>query len=305
MADGLLILDKPSGPTSHDMVSLVRRGTGEKRVGHAGTLDPLATGVLVICLGAATRLSEYLIGEDKRYRAVARLGVATTTYDSQGEVTATAALPPGLGRESIERALAAFRGEIMQAPPAFSAIKRGGRKAYELARRGEAVTIEPRAVTIHELRLEDWQPPDVTLDVRCSAGTYIRSLAHDLGQALGCGAHLTALRRTAAGSFTVEQAVSWDDLQAAFAGGTWTSHLRSPQAALADWPVIRVERQAAERLAHGNPVADGDCQAGEALAPDGPKRALALDSNGTLLAVVERDQAAGAWRPKKVLVSSN
>ena len=310
MPDGLLVLDKPSGPTSHDMVNLVRRGTGEKRAGHAGTLDPLATGVLVVCLGAATRLSEYLIGEDKRYRAVARLGVATATFDSQGEVTATADLPPGLDREAIERALAGFRGQIMQAPPAFSAIKRGGRKAYELARRGEAVTIEPRGVTIYDLRLEDWQPPDLVLDVHCSAGTYIRSLAHDLGQTLGCGAHLRALRRTAAGCFTLEQAVTVDDLQSAFASGAWTRYLRPPQSALPEWPVMRVERAAADRLAHGNALSDGDWRLDDSEGRAGgstgtseiARRALALGPEGTLLAVLERDEAEGAWKPRKVLV---
>jgi tRNA pseudouridine55 synthase len=166
-------------------------------------------------------------------------------------------------------------------------------------------------VTIYDLRLVDWQPPDVTLDVHCSSGTYIRSLAHDLGQALGCGAHLTNLRRTAAGTFTLEQAVTADELQAAFAAGAWTRHLRSPQAALPDWPTIQVEQQAMERLAHGGALAGGDwrLQSPESnatarnSASETAPRALALGPDGRLLAVLEWDGASDAWRPKKVLVT--
>src|SRR5260221_3288107 len=189
---GLILLDKPTGPTSHDMVYAVRRGAGEKHVGHAGTLDPLATGLLVMCLGPATRLSEYLAGKAKRYTARLRFGQTTNTYDSQGEVTATSPAIPG--RPAVEAALAGFRGAQQQVPPAFSAIKRGGQKAYDLARRGDTVVLEARPGIIHALELVDWQAPEAALGGYCSAGTYIRSLAHDLGPRLGCGAYLTALR---------------------------------------------------------------------------------------------------------------
>jgi tRNA pseudouridine55 synthase len=189
---GILLLDKPSGPTSHDMVYAVRRGAREKRVGHAGTLDPLATGLLVLCLGSATRLSEYLAGKDKRYRAQVRLGQTTTTYDAQGDITSEAATLPG--RDQAEAALEQFRGPQLQVPPQYSAIKRGGQKAYEAARRGEYIELEARPVEFYEITLTAWQPPELTLEVHCSAGTYIRALAHDLGQALGCGAHLAGLR---------------------------------------------------------------------------------------------------------------
>ena len=207
---------------------------------------------------------------------------------------------------AIYTALEAFRGEIKQAPPAFSAIKRGGRKAYELARRGEVVELEARPVTIYSLRLDEWQPPDAVLDVYCSAGTYIRSLAHDLGQALGCGAHLTALRRIAAGHFAAEQAVGLDDLQAAFAAGTWKGYLRPPQAALPLWPVVQLQGEAIGRLAHGNAVPDNDWPAKGSEPTTGGNAsggmALAVGPDGSLLAVVEHDEAAGVWQPRKVFI---
>lgn len=289
MSDGLLILDKPSGPTSHDLVYLVRRGTGEKRVGHAGTLDPLATGVLVLCLGMATRLSEYLLGDHKRYQATLRFGASTTTYDADGEVTARGAVK--MGWADIEAALAGYRGKIKQAPPPFSAVKRGGRRAYELARRGEAVVLEPRDVTVYDLRLDDWQPPDATLSVHCSAGTYARSLAHDLGQVLGCGAHLAALRRVAAGPFDLSQAVTVDELRASMNDGSWLRLLLPPEAALPDWPAIRLEAAAAARVAQG--------QSFPLLTTDG-RLALAYGPGGRLIAIVQPDVAAGLWKPRKV-----
>ncbi|MBI3763251.1 MAG: tRNA pseudouridine(55) synthase TruB [Chloroflexi bacterium] len=294
MPDGILVLDKPSGPTSHDMVNLVRRGTGERRVGHAGTLDPMATGVLVLCLGAATRLSEFLLGGDKCYRATARFGESTTTYDAEGETISTSAVT--MSRADIEGALDSLRGEIQQVPPAYSAIKRGGRKSYEAARRGEAIALEPRRVTIHDLRLEDWASPDAVLFIRCSSGTYIRSLAHDLGQALGCGAHLAALRRLFVEHFDLSQAVTVDDLRPAFADGAWLRYLLPMEAALPGWPAIQVGEAGAARIRQGLPVpASSDAAA---RADKGVARAHGPD--GRMIAVVEIDVAAGMWRPRKV-----
>ena len=291
---GLILLDKPSGPTSHDMVYAVRRGSGEKRVGHAGTLDPLATGLLVMCLGPATRLSEYLAGKGKRYRAQARLGQSTTTYDSQGEVTATSAAIPD--RQAVEAALAEFRGAQQQVPPAFSAVKRGGQKAYELARRGEAVVLEPRSIVVHTLELVDWQPPDAVLELHCSAGTYVRSLAHDLGQRLGCGAHLTALRRTASGGLTVDQAVTLDVLQEAFARRDWRQYLLAADSALADWPAVHLTAEGAARVQRGQavPMEPGF------VAPDNEQLGRAYNPDDRFIAVVRADPAAGVWRPDKV-----
>lgn len=292
---GLILLDKPTGPTSHDMVYAVRRGSGEKRVGHAGTLDPLATGLLVMCLGPATRLSEYLAGKDKRYQARVRLGQATTTYDSQGDVTATSTAIPD--RPTVEAALAEFRGPQQQVPPAFSAIKRGGQKAYELARRGETVVLAARPVTIFSLELVEWQPPEVVLDVHCSAGTYIRSLAHDLGQRLGCGAHLTALRRTASGSLLVSQATPLEALQAAFERHDWTRHLLPADTALADWPAVRLEADAAAHVCRGQAIRAEQVISDRA----GSTLARAYNPAGQFFAVLRADPAAGVWRPEKVL----
>src|SRR5512139_160924 len=172
MHDGLLLIDKPSGITSHDVVNRVRRATTIRQVGHAGTLDPMATGVLVMCLGQATRVSEYLLGHDKAYRATIRLGLETNTFDADGEIVATRDV--NVDRAAVERTLAQFAGELEQVPPMYSAIKRGGQKLYELARQGIEVEREARTVMIRAIELRAYQPPDVTIDVRCSAGTYIR-----------------------------------------------------------------------------------------------------------------------------------
>ena len=179
MTTGLLVIDKPSRITSHDVVQRVRRALRLRQVGHTGTLDPMATGVLVICVGTATRVSEYLLGHDKTYHATIRLGVETDTYDATGEVIATNEV--GVTRDQVEAALKVFVGPLQQVPPMHSAIKRDGQKLYELARAGIEVERAARSVTIHSIDLLDYQTPDLTLDVRCAAGTYIRSLAHDLG----------------------------------------------------------------------------------------------------------------------------
>ena len=293
---GLILLDKPSGPTSHDMVYAVRRGAGEKRVGHAGTLDPLATGLLVMCLGPATRLSEYLSGKDKRYTARLRLGQATNTYDAQGEVTSTSTAIPAPA--AVEAALAEFRGPQQQVPPAFSAIKRDGQKAYDLARRGETVVLDARPIVFYSIEIVEWALPDLVLDVHCSAGTYIRSLAHDLGQRLGCGAHLSGLRRTASGTLRVDQAVPLERLQAAFTQGDWRQFLQPPDAALADWPLVRLTADETVRVQRGQFVPfEG---AGPGAAPDQLGRAY--NSAGEFIAVLRADLAAGVWRPDKVFI---
>ncbi len=295
MAIGILLLDKPSGPTSHDMVNAVRRGTGERRVGHAGTLDPLASGLLVICLGPATRLSEYLTQKDKCYRARVRLGQTTGTYDADSPVVAESpALPE---RPAVEAALASFRGSQLQRPPQFSAIRRGGRRAYELARRGEAIELEPRPITVFSLELVGWQPPECELEVQCSAGTYIRSLAHDLGQALECGAHLVGLRRTASGAFRVDDAVPLSKLKLAFGEGAaaWRRYLQPADAALADWPAVNLSSEEADHIQHGQTVPLGEGQAAGDWA-------RAYSPVGEFIAVLRADSAARVWHPHKVLL---
>lgn len=220
--DGILVVDKPAGPTSHDIVALVRRLSGMKRVGHGGTLDPFARGVLPVFLGRATRVVEYHLGDRKQYRATVCFGAGSTTDDLEGELTA---LPgPALTEAAVEAALGRFRGQIVQVPPAYSAIKVAGRRAYALARAGQPLELAPRSVTIHRLEILEWDATDSTrpialVEVDCSAGTYIRALARDLGAALGSAAYLGALSRTASGPFNLADAVSLDAVRAAAGEG--------------------------------------------------------------------------------------
>ncbi|MBN1313760.1 MAG: tRNA pseudouridine(55) synthase TruB [Anaerolineae bacterium] len=296
MVFGLLNIHKPSGPTSHDIVAGVRRGTGERRVGHAGTLDPLAEGVLVLALGQATRLVEYLSVSTKCYRAEIKLGLSTDTYDLQGQITARQDLPSNLSAEQIEAALACFRGEIEQVPPVYSAIKVKGKTAYSRARSGETVTLAPRRVVIHELTLLAFASPRIDVFVRCSAGTYIRSLAHDLGELLSCGATLAHLVRTASGAFKLEDATAWDMLRASFETGTWHDHLLPASAALQDWPHVTVDEQAIERLQHGMSIDAPDGSAGIAGA---------YSAQGQLIAILESTESDRAWHPRKVFLDSS
>ncbi|MCC6960118.1 MAG: tRNA pseudouridine(55) synthase TruB [Dehalococcoidia bacterium] len=216
--DGIVLIDKPAGWTSHDVVAKARGILGQRRIGHTGTLDPMATGLLVLCLGKAARLVEYMTAHDKRYTGQIRLGRTTTTDDADGETIEDRPVP-ALTPAALEAAVAPFRGSISQLPPAFSALKVGGQRAYDLARRGEQPELHARTVTVSQFSAALAGPETLEIDVACSAGTYIRSLARDLGQALGCGAHLSALRRVRAGAFSVSEAVTLDGLHAAVAAG--------------------------------------------------------------------------------------
>ncbi len=291
MTSGILNLDKPQGWTSHDVVARVRRLTGERRVGHAGTLDPLATGVLLVCLGAATRLTEYLQAAPKTYRATVRLGLATDTGDAEGAVVATRPVPP-LSSEDLEEALAAFRGTIVQRPPIYSAIKQGGVPLYRRARRGEEVTPPPRQVTIYALDLIAWAPPDLTLLIVCSAGTYIRSLAHDLGERLGCGGHLISLCRTASGRFRLEEAISLEDLAAAVARGDWARFVLPPHWALDGFLPVAVGAEEEARLRHGQEL---PCPT-----PPRTEQGYALSAQGDVVALLRYEADRRSWRPYKV-----
>ncbi len=286
---GLLLVDKPRGLSSHDVVQIVRRLTGTRRVGHTGTLDPLATGLLLLLVGPATRLARFAEGMTKRYRAVIRLGVETTTYDAEGEVVATR--PVTTTREVVEAALDHFRGEIEQRPPLYSAIKVDGEPLYRKARRGERVEPPPRRVTIHTLRLERWEPPFLTLDLTVSKGTYVRSLAHDLGRRLGCGGHLHGLRRMTVGPFSVEQGRTPAQLQALARAGRLREALLPPERLIAGMPSCRLTAEAEAAVRHGRVVL--------LEAPDGPYvRAHAED--GTLVAILVPTEG-GNWRPILVL----
>ena len=285
---GLLIIDKPAGPTSHDVVGRVRRVAGMRRVGHAGTLDPLASGLLLVGVGRATRLIEYLVGLDKVYETTVRLGQATTTYDAEGEVTAEKLVT--VDEAAIRVALDAFRGTIRQRVPSFSAVKRDGQPLYKKARRGEAIDLPEREVTIQTLELLNYQPPLLTLRMGVSSGTYVRSLAHDLGEALGCGGHVVALRRTSVGGFNQTEAITLEEL----AADTLPGHLRSPSAVVAHLPRVEFDGEAVAELRFGRRVPVGV----EAPAGD----VAAFDSAGDLVGIVAIE--AGEWRARKILAAT-
>jgi tRNA pseudouridine55 synthase len=248
---GVLNIDKPQGMTSHDVVARVRRLTGIRRVGHAGTLDPLATGVLLVCVGPATRIVEYLQRGRKVYETTVRLGQETDTYDAEGEIVAETPVPD-FDRETLERALDAFRGDIVQRPPVYSAIKKNGQPLYKLARAGVAVDVPTRQITVYALEILRWQSPELQLRITCSPGTYIRSIAHDLGRALGVGGHVKALRRTASGSWRVEDAVTLAALEAA--GDDWPRALHGLRGALSMLPPVVLPADLARRFALGQRV---------------------------------------------------
>ena len=236
MLTGVLNVDKPTGLTSHDVVDLVRRAARQRKVGHAGTLDPIATGVLPLCLGNATRLSEYLIAEEKEYRLVCRLGVETDTQDITGEIVQERD-PQGIDLESVEETLQRFRGSIQQVPPMVSAKRHKGKRLYDLARQGIEVEREPIEVTIHELELLEYKNPDIALRVFCSKGTYIRTLCHDIGRELDCGAVMASLVRTRCGALKVEDSIDSAELKDP---ESVRKHLISADEALAKFPGITI-----------------------------------------------------------------
>jgi tRNA pseudouridine55 synthase len=312
VADGVLVIDKPEGPTSHDVVGRVRRVLREKRVGHAGTLDPLASGVVVVMVGRATRLAPFLTSDEKRYRATIRLGYATTTYDRQGDPLGPPAPVPDDVAARVAAALDARLGTHPQTPPAFSAKKIAGEAAHRLARRGEAVTPAAVPVTLIGWTLVGADRDTVVVDLGTSAGFYVRSLAHDVGVALGCGAHLAALRRTASGTFTLDDAVALPPAEAAPA--VLEPALRPLAGLLPDWPTAVVTPAGAARIGHGAAIGPDACTtwpAGDAapgsaargfgapIPPDRPTVRI-LDAAGDLVALA-------AWRgpllhPSVVLV---
>ncbi len=251
--EGVININKPSGITSHDVVLHVRRILREKKVGHTGTLDPLATGVLVLCIGKATRIAQYLETGEKEYTAVMRLGVTTDTLDVDGRVLETRTCPAP-ARELILRLMRQFVGKIMQRPPAFSAVKICGVPSYKLARQGKAEPNKPRAVTIHALELTAYEYPFVSIAVKCSKGVYIRSLCADLGDALGTGAHLTKLVRTRSGRFSLANAVTLEELSGLAHTGRVDQAIATVDDALADIPPILLAKAESEQVTHGSRV---------------------------------------------------
>ncbi len=365
--DGILNINKATGMTSHDVVAKIRKLLKQKRVGHAGTLDPAASGVLPICLGQATRVAEYLSESGKAYQADIILGIVTDTYDSEGTIIRTSNLsddrthvgadsscpppiyrpesldpdipppiyrpesldpdipPPTFRPESldpdippptyqpqttdipppmyqldlthIQNTLQHFLGPQMQTPPPYSAIKIHGQPAYKRARAGEAISLQPRPITIYQLNILQWHPPCLTLAIECSKGTYIRSLAYDLGEQLGCGAHLGALQRTRSGPFSLPDSITLAQLEQAIEAGTVEHYLHPPDKALQDYPALVLDETTTQHVLHGNAFTHHH-QTGH------PPTNLArvYDPAGHFLAIVTWDMEQDRWQPKKVFI---
>lgn len=285
--NGILPVDKPEGPTSHDVVAQARRALGTRRIGHTGTLDPFASGLLLLCIGPATRVAEYLVGMDKSYQAVIRLGERTDTDDRTGTVLSATEEWRELQLESVRAAAAEFQGELAQVPPAYSAKKVEGERMYERARRGQAVDLPPVPVTVYRLTILSMALRDITVEIDCSSGTYIRSIARDLGERLGVGAHLAALRRTRIGSHEVSEAIpvtALDDADAV--RRAWIPAVQ----ALGHFQQVEVSPAQAREIGHGGPVAAPASVTGGA--------AVAITLAGELIAIGE--VAGGMLRPRKV-----
>lgn len=292
---GVLVLDKPRGFSSNAALQKVRWLLNAEKAGHTGSLDPLATGVLPLCFGEATKFSQYLLDADKGYHTVAQLGVTTTTGDAEGEVLERRAV--AIDEAAILAALPAFRGEIEQIPPMYSALKRDGQPLYKLARAGEVVEREPRSVTIARLELLALQEDRATLEVACSKGTYVRTLVEDLGARLGCGAHVAELRRTQAGPFGLTQAVSLDELEAAHAEGgseALDRFLLPVDSGLEHWPLVQLTQHSAYYWLHGQPV----------RAANAPKFGLmrVQDDQGRFIGIGEIDDE-GQVAPRRLIRS--
>ena len=292
---GVLVIDKPVGMTSHDVVQVVRRGTGIKRAGHTGTLDPRASGVLVVLVGPAVRLSEYISASDKRYQAIIRLGERTDTFDGEGEVIQRS--PVEITEEQIIEALTKFEGTVEQVPPAYSAKKINGKKAYELARKGEEFELEPKEIDVYHLELLEWDTPEAIVDVYCSSGTYVRALANDLGDVLGCGGHLVGLRRTKSGEFALRDAIQLRKLKEAFKYGDWYKYLIPAAEALGDWPSRELSFEEVDLVRHGHRIP-------VEKEPEKPEQWVrAISQQGELVALLEYLPDQKEWQPRKVFFS--
>ena len=292
---GIFNVDKPPGITSMDVVRQIKRLSSQRHVGHAGTLDPMATGVLPVCLGQATRLMQFIVDTGKEYLATVHLGVSTDTYDSLGEVTQrqdASDITVGM----VEAALAPFRGVVEQTPPAFSALKMQGRRLYALARDGVAVQAPPRTVEVLKLELVEWQPPQARLSVQCSRGFYVRSLAHDLGQALGCGGHLSELRRLRTGPFCADDAAPLEAVKTSLENDAWESLLLPPDFAVLHLPAVQMDSWEARQVTHGQavPLSPATHYASHL------QQARGYSRDGLFVALMRFDRADALWRPFKV-----
>ena len=292
---GIISISKPLEWTSMEVVRRVKRLTKQKRVGHAGTLDPQATGVLPICFGQATRIMEYLVDSPKVYRAVIQLGVSTDTYDSQGQVTEEND-PSGVTLEDVEREMEAFSGTFLQVPPMYSALKRDGERLYNLARAGKEVVREPREVEIYRSEITGWRPPEVEMVVECGRGMYIRSLAHDLGAALGCGAHLKELVRLRTGPFDIGISTTMPEMEEACESGSWESLVFPVDFPLSRLKAAVVQREKEEAVRRGQGVYLGM-----------PLRDISMTDlyrlysvDGDFIALLRPGRVKGLWSAQKV-----
>ena len=292
---GALVIDKPVGMTSHDVVKIVRNGTGIRRVGHTGTLDPRASGVLVVLIGPAVRLSEFLSASDKRYQASLRFGVATDTYDTEGKQVGETKSVDHIKEEDFQQLLKEYEGKIEQVPPAYSAVKVNGEKAYNLARKGEEVELKARMIDVYTLELLEWDPPEAVIDVYASSGTYVRSLANDLGNDLGVGAHLSGLRRTKNGQFTLRDAVRLQDLKESFEVGDWYKQLIPAAETLADWHTLELSPEDSEKIKFGKRIP---------AEPGSEGWARGLSEQGDLIALLEVVEGEDLWQPRKVFITT-
>ena len=291
--DGIFNVNKPPGWTSHQVVAAARRIAAQRRIGHGGTLDPEACGVLPLCLGQATRMVPYLQEASKTYLAEIEMGTATDTHDATGKVV-SGKDPGAISQGQVEQVLGAFRGTIAQTPPMYSAVRHQGRRLYELARAGIEVERSPRPAHILSLELVEWQHPRFTVAVDCGKGTYVRSLAHDIGQALGCPSHLRWLVRQRCGPFPIEDSLSIAQLEDAFVHGYWQELIHPIDAVLEGWAAVIVSEEDERAISHGRPLA---LEGGEGGA-GGRLRAYSLD--GRFLAVLRFVPESGQWRPEKV-----
>ena len=289
--DGILNINKPTGITSLEVVKIVRRLSGERGVGHAGTLDPGATGVLPVCLGQATRMIPFIVEAHKIYLAEIELGVSTDTYDADGNVTQKVD-PSNITREQVEGVLPSFSGSILQKPPMYSAVKHQGKRLYDLARSGIEVEREPRRADVFRLKLMDWRPPHCTIVVECGKGTYIRSLAHDLGQSLGCGAHVRELARLRSGIFDIDDSVTIPQLEASFKHNYWQDILYPLDVVLEDWMAVIVSGEKEHAIKNGQQLTLGEGEDEDYC------RAYSID--GRFLAVLHFLPEKNLWQPVKV-----
>lgn len=297
--DGILNINKATGMTSHDVVAKIRKLLKQKRVGHAGTLDPAASGVLPICIGQGTRIAEYLSESGKAYQAQIVFGAATNTYDAEGTITCTASTTD-LTLTKIEEIFPHFLGSQMQVPPRYSAIKLQGQPAYKRARAGEEITLEARPIVIYSLQVIDWIPPYLTLAIECSKGTYIRSLAHDLGMQIGCYAYLNSLIRTRSGPFPLSESINLEQLADAVQADSVRGYLYPIDTALEQYPALLLDAESSERVKHGSAFRiPGD------RSEDGSELTRVYDINGYLLAIAEWDAKKEVWQPKKVFNNSS